>query len=122
MEQPSWDDDAVAWRRFAGGLRERMGEANRRAADAEARALDAEERAALAEAEADRLTRRSKRSRWQLTRLEKLLAEGDVAAAVDLLAYRRAGIRSIGGRHSTPDCRLVGGDAALRGVTLRSKA
>jgi hypothetical protein len=103
VEQPGWDDDAVAWRRFAGSLRERMGEAKRRAVDAEARAVvaearakAAEDRAALAdhrarEAEAlrDALSGSARRNRWQLTRVEKLLAEGDVPAAVDLLAQRR---------------------------------
>ncbi|MHC3000352.1 hypothetical protein [Microbacterium sp. HJ5] len=104
MEQPKWDDDAAAWRRFAGGLRERMGEAYRhasegdaraanaeaRASAAEARAAEAETRASAAEAQHRRTLRNARVSRRQLNQIEMLLAEGDVPAAIRLLADRRA--------------------------------
>lgn len=96
MDQPRWDDDKLAWRRYAGGLRERMGDAYRRAQDAEARATSAEaravaaeERAAEAAAVSAEVTRRSKRARSQLNQLERLLRDGDIPAAVELLAERR---------------------------------
>jgi hypothetical protein len=73
-----------------------MGDAYRRAQDAEARAtsaearaLAAEERAAEAAAVSAEVTRRSKRARSQLNQLERLLRDGDLSAAVELLTKRR---------------------------------
>ncbi|WP_295790913.1 hypothetical protein [uncultured Microbacterium sp.] len=92
MEQPKWDDDAAAWRRFAGGLRERMGAAHRRADEAERRADAAEVRVAELEAAADIRRSVNRRNQWRLDRLEELIGEGDFPAAADLLATRRAWI------------------------------
>lgn len=92
MEQPKWDDDAAAWRRFAGGLRERMGAAQRRAVEAERRAGDAEARVAELEAAAEAGRSVNRRNQWRLDRLEELIGEGDFLSAADLLATRRAWI------------------------------
>ncbi len=106
MDQPRWDDDAVAWRRYAGRIRERLGEAYRRASDADQRASSAERRAAAAEEHAAEaaermesalalsreVTRRAARARAQLNELERLLNDGDVRAAAALLSNRRGWI------------------------------
>lgn len=55
-----------------------------------ARAAEAEARADAAEAQNRRTLRNADRSRHQLNRIEKLLAAGDVPAAVQVLADRRA--------------------------------
>lgn len=118
MEQPSWDSPQIEWRRYAGELRQRLGEANRRAdgakvfelraREAEARAAGAQERAARAldrfagawerserwRGIALRVLAAKRRDAYMLNDLEELLREGDVPAAVDLLAERRAGIEA----------------------------
>lgn len=92
MKQPSWDDDAVAWRSFAGALRERMGVARRRAVEAESKLQGVWERGDRWHAQHDRLLKAKYRDGRMLDRLEALLHDGDIAAAVDVLAERRAGI------------------------------
>ncbi|MBN7792509.1 hypothetical protein [Microbacterium esteraromaticum] len=92
MKQPRWDDDAVAWRTFAGALRERMGAARRRAVEAEGKLQGVWERGDRWRDRYDRLLKAKRRDGWMLDRLESLLHDDDVAGAVDVLAERRAGI------------------------------
>jgi hypothetical protein len=86
MDQPTRDDDVAAWRKYAGDLRQRLGQAY-----ADARA--AEQRAAEAEAELALSQRRGKRTRVYLNRVHRLLTEGDVPGAIDVLALRRKAIQ-----------------------------
>jgi hypothetical protein len=91
------DDDVVAWRRFAGDLRQRLGLARTAAAEAEARAADAEMRAAeaeallaAAEARISRGVRAGRHTRACLNRVERLLQQGDSPAAVAAIARHRS--------------------------------
>jgi hypothetical protein len=102
MQTPSWDDDVREWRRCAGWLRQRLGEANQRAA-AEAAAQGERVRRHIVRAEGrsrawkerhQRLLDAKQRDGRMLDRLEELLLEGDVPAAIDALAERRAGIEA----------------------------
>ena len=134
MEQPTWDDDAAAWRRYAGQLRQLTGDAYRRAADAEQRAADAERRAAAAERETSTglraraeeaeaklqglwerserhrlsfqaLMRQKRRDGRMLDRVERLLHDGDIPAAVDVLARRRAEMTAAAAKKQRPTSR-----------------
>ncbi|MDR6868155.1 hypothetical protein J2Y69_002766 [Microbacterium resistens] len=78
VEQPKWSDDVSDWRRYAGELRSKIGDLNRLLS---------------VEREQQRILRNSKgRDAKLLTKVERFLADGDVPAAVDLLARRRQGI------------------------------
>jgi predicted nuclease with TOPRIM domain len=107
VEQPKGGDGEQAWRQYAAALRQRLQEANGRAREEaeeryarvqrHARALESrsrERREEYERLEADyaRLREAKRRDGARLDRLEFLLREGDVPAAVDLLAERRARI------------------------------
>lgn len=102
MEQPTGGDGEGAWRRYAGWLRQRLGDANQRAAaDAAAQAekvrrhiLRAEGRSRAWRERHERLLEAKRRDGRMLNQLEELLLEGDVPAAVDVLAERRAKIEA----------------------------
>lgn len=115
MEQPSWDDDVLAWRRYAEELRQRLGAVKRSAEAATAAELD-EALAGLARAHDHKLLVEAKSSarnaelrslrgehrrllaahrhlgRRMDTLARILLDDGDVATATDVLAKRRARI------------------------------
>ena len=86
MEQPRWDDDVLAWRRYAGELRQRLGAMKRSAAavTADLRMLHGEHRRLL--------TAHRHLGRRMDTLARILLDDGDVAAAANVLATRRARI------------------------------
>jgi len=111
METPSRGDGEAAWRLYAAQLRAALQHANRRASAVtvvEVRAREAEARLASAMTRLDRAKKRHKR--WSrsfallvrarnrdaelLTQVEKLLNGGDIPAAIDLLAERRAAINA----------------------------
>lgn len=103
-DAPTGDDinDVAAWRRYAGKLRQDVGEAKRLASSAaELRAKVRETKAALKEARENnkRLERRllglqtsKQRDRNMLDIVERMLYEGDIPAAVHTLALRRESI------------------------------
>lgn len=87
MEQPSWDADVAAWRKYAGELRQKLGEAKKASSDAF-------ERGERWKQNFQHLLYAKNRDGHQLDKLERLLDEGDVPAAVDLLAERRRYIQA----------------------------
>lgn len=76
VDAPAWDAPVVEWRRYAGVLRQQIGAARRERDEA---------------LEKLRMTVNSKRrDRRLLNQVEKDLADGDIPAAVDRLAWRRS--------------------------------
>lgn len=90
MEQPTRDDDARAWRRYAGELRQRLGVAKAQAASEAKRAEGEHERAKVWRAWFKTARAAQRRAERLLDRVTELLERGDVPAAVDLLAERHA--------------------------------
>jgi hypothetical protein len=87
IEQPKVGDGEAAWRRYAGELRQELGEVKGRLTTAAVTQLTA--RALVAESQFEVTMRRWVRSEHTLNNLERDLAAGDVERAVSRLAGRR---------------------------------
>ncbi len=99
LDAPARDADVAEWRRYAGELRQRLGEAARQPGrDELARASALIDRLRLncdsLRASRDRLLHEKKRDARNLNTVEALLLRGDVPGAADLLARRRAFIEA----------------------------
>lgn len=87
MEQPAVGDGEAAWRRYAGELRQELGEVKGRLMTAAVTQLNA--RAVVAESQLEVMARKWSRNEHTLNNVEKDLAAGDVERAVARLAGRR---------------------------------
>ncbi len=88
IEQPSYADGVGAWAKYAGRLRQAVGELRR-------------ERDELGE-KLRMTTNAKRRDARLLSAVEKDLAAGDIPAAVDRLAWRRSAINARSEMRSTP--------------------
>lgn len=92
MEQPRGSDDVRAWRRYAGELRQRLGAVKATATAETARADGERERAEVWRGWFKSARAVGRRAERQLSHVEALLLEGEIDAAIRLLAERRARI------------------------------
>lgn len=95
MEPPKGSDDVQAWRRYAGDLRQRLGAAKAHAAAETARAGGEHERAEVWRGWFKSARAAGRRADRQLGHIEALLQEGEVDAALRLLAERRERIGTV---------------------------
>ncbi|GAA2533182.1 hypothetical protein GCM10009860_11510 [Microbacterium mitrae] len=106
IEQPRRGDGEDAWRRYAGELRRTLGDLKQRIDDVrtvEMRAHTAEARLKGARSRADRwkanfesLLFAKRRDGRILDRIERLLRNGDLPGAIDLMTERRRAIQEAG--------------------------
>jgi hypothetical protein len=89
VEQPKWTDDVQAWRRHAGELRQRLGAAKAHAAAETERADGEHARAEVWRGWFKSARAAGRRADRQLGHVEALLRDGEVDAAIRLLAERR---------------------------------
>jgi hypothetical protein len=90
IEQPAWDAPQVDWRRFGGQIRQRVGSLRKELLEIREAHVGLREKHTELERRHERLRQSKRRDARMLTALERDLQAGDIPAAVDRLAGRRA--------------------------------
>lgn len=98
MEQPTRSDYVLAWRRYAGDLRQRLGAANARIEAEVERVIGERERADVYRRWLRSSRTAQRRAERRLSRIDDLLREGDVLGARRLLEVYNGAPGSVSAR------------------------
>lgn len=92
VASPAWDAPVEEWRRYAGALRQQVGQLRRELLDIREAHVDLRAQYVDLGVRHERMRRSKKNETHLVNQIERDLADGDIPAAVDRLAARRARI------------------------------